>query len=114
MLFVLHGCKESNPKIQLFVNEGLVKLPWCSSTLCPLSEFEDYMHSLCDECTHAAWHSTCTQIRYTSFPGGAGAINLLAVLLSCSAGQLLARAVLNLLLAAAAIYHNAGASILDI
>lgn len=68
MLFVLHGCKDSNPKIQLFVNEGLVKMPWCSGTMCPLSEFEDYMRSLCDECTHAAWHSTCTQIRYTAIP----------------------------------------------
>jgi len=89
VLFVLHGCKESNPKIQLFVNEGLVKLPWCSSTLCPLSEFEDYMHSLCDECTHAAWHSTCTQIRpehhgevgIVLLPGGATIPLVLAICL---------------------------------
>merc|ERR1711865_325579 len=63
ILFVLHSCKDSDPKIQVFVNEGLEKLPWCSGSLCPLSEFEDRMHTLCGDCTHAAWHSTCTQRR---------------------------------------------------
>lgn len=46
ILFVLHRCSDNQLKMVTLLNEKLIKLPGCSSELCPLNEFRELFQRL--------------------------------------------------------------------
>lgn len=50
MAFVLFQCELNTYKVQLYVNERLVRIPGCADTTCTYSEFVTYIQPIVSTC----------------------------------------------------------------